>query len=245
MAYGDTGCVLIHGSELGAWLWERMVAELTSPALPVDLPGRGSRPADRRSLGLDDAVRSVADDVQQWDVDRVVLVAHSFGGVLVPALAHSLGEAVTAIVLVGATVPQEGKSWVALLPLPQRLLLRGLYKLRPGGLLSPADQNRKTLGNDLDAATTAWFLDRRVPEAPGFLIDTVPTATFPSDVPLHYVRLLDDRSIADSLRDRMIGALPLAHVHDLHSGHLPMLSQPAALAGLLDRIAAMPDLRSP
>ena len=242
MSNSHAGCVLIHGSELGAWVWERVVAQLRSPAFPVDLPGRGSRPADRCAVRLQDAVRSVADDVGQWDVERVVLVAHSFSGVLVPALAVSLGERVAAVVLVGAAVPQDGKAWLDLLPLPQRLFLRGLYKLRPGGQLSPEGDNRKTLCNDLDAETTAWFVARRVPEAPGYLLDPVPTATFPSDVPLHYVRLLDDRSISDPVRDRMVGSLPHARVHDLHSGHLPMLSQPAALAGLLDQIAA-PGLR--
>ncbi|MGH3949590.1 MAG: alpha/beta fold hydrolase [Pseudonocardiaceae bacterium] len=240
MSNTHAGCVLIHGSELGAWLWGRMVAELRSPALAVDLPGRGSRPADRRSVRLEDAVRSVVDDVQKWDVDRVVLIAHSFSGVLVPAVAEALGERVGAVVLVGATVPLEGKSWVDLLPLPQRLLLRGLYKIRQAGLLSPEGENRKTLCNDLDAETTAWFLERRVPEAPHFLLDPVSTATFPPEVPLHYVRLLSDRSVSDAVRERMIGAIPRLEVHDMEAGHLPMLSQPAKLAGLLDGIAATP-----
>ncbi len=236
MSKDEAGFVLIHGSELGAWVWEQVVAQLRSPALAVDLPGRGTRPADRRAIRLRDAVRSVAEDVGHWDVDRVVVVAHSFSGVLVPALAVSLGERVAAVVLVGATVPQDGKAWVDLLPLPQRLFLRGLYKLRPQGQLSPEGENRKTLCNDLDAETTAWFLERRVAEAPGYLLDAVPTATFPPNVPLHYVRLLDDRSMSDPVRDQMIRSLPHARVHDLHSGHLPMLSQPVALARLLDQI---------
>ncbi|MGH3520385.1 MAG: alpha/beta fold hydrolase [Haloechinothrix sp.] len=240
MSNTETGSVLIHGSELGSWLWERVRAELGSPALAVDLPGRGSRPADRRSVRLADAVRSVADDVLEWDVERVVLVAHSFSGVLVPALAELLGGRAAAVVLVGATVPQEGKSWVDLLPLPQRLFLRGLYALRPAGLLSPAAENRKTLCNDLDAETTAWFLERRVAEAPGLLLDPVSSATFPPGMPLHYVRLRDDRSIADAVRDRMIRSLPDARVHDLVSGHLPMLSRPAGLAALIDEIVAAP-----
>lgn len=59
----NVGFVLIHGSELGAWLWERLVPLLRRPAPAVDLPGRGSRPADRRSLSLEDAVGSV---VKTW-----------------------------------------------------------------------------------------------------------------------------------------------------------------------------------
>jgi len=242
MTDGRTGLVLIHGSELGSWLWDRLVSQAASPTLAVDLPGRGAHPADRRSVGLGDAVTAVVHDVEQWtEADRVVLVAHSFSGVLAPAVTRALGSRVVAVVLVGASVPEPGRSWVDLLPLPQRLFLRMLYRVRPDGVLSPEGQNRKALCNDLDEATTQWFLDRRVPEAPGLLLDPAPTAEFPPDLPLHYVRMLDDRTTTDTKRDRMIRRVPGVIVHDLVAGHLPMLGQPQALADLLDRVALTAD----
>ena len=238
MTDGRTGLVLTHGSELGSWLWDRLVPQAASPTLAVDLPGRGAHPTDRRSVRPGDAVSSVVHDVEQCaDVDRVVLVAHSFSGVLAPAIARALGSRVVAVVLVGAAVPEPGRSWVDLLPLPQRLFLRVLYRVRPGGVLSPVGQNRKALCNDLDESTTQWFLERRVPEAPGLLLGPVPTAEFPPGVPVHYVRMLDDRTTTDAVRDRMISRVPGAIVHDLAGGHLPMLGQPQALADLLDQVA--------
>jgi pimeloyl-ACP methyl ester carboxylesterase len=238
MTDGRTGLVLIHGSELGSWLWDRLVPQAASPTLAVDLPGRGAHPADRRSVRPGDAVTSVVHDVNQWaEADRVVLVAHSFSGVLAPAIARALGSRVVAVVLVGASVPEPGRSWVDLLPRPQRLFLRVLYRLRPDGVLSPEGENRKALCNDLDESTTRWFLDRRVSEAPGLLLDPVPTADFPAGLPVHYVRMLDDRTTTDPVRDRMISRVPGVVVHDLSGGHLPMLGQPQALADLLDQVA--------
>lgn len=234
----NTGLVLVHGSELGAWLWDRLVPHLERPALAVDLPGRGAHPADRRTVRLGDAVEAVVADVEASELDRVVLVAHSFSGVLMPAVAERLGDRVAAIVLVAASVPQAGRSWAGLLPLPQRLVLRAIYTLRPAGVLSPEGENRRTLCNDLDEPTTAWFLAQRVPEAPRLLLDPVSTATFPDGVPLHYLRLGQDQSIGEEARERMIARLPGVPVHDLDTGHLPMLSQPETLAGLLDDIAA-------
>jgi pimeloyl-ACP methyl ester carboxylesterase len=232
------GLVLIHGSELGAWVWDRVVSETDAPTLAVDLPGRGEHPADRRSIRLLDAVVSVFDDVERWgEADRVVLVAHSFSGVLVPAVARALGPRVAAIALVGASVPESGRSWAGLLPPSQRLLLRVLYRIRPSGALSPERENRSTLCNDLDDATTQWFLERRVPEAPRLLLDPVPTAEFPRGMPLHYVRMLDDRTTTHAVRGRMINRLRDVQVHDLAGGHLPMLSRPGALAELLDQVA--------
>ena len=233
----DIGLLLIHGSELGAWQWERLAPLLARPALAVDLPGRGSRPAERRSLSLNDAIGSVIKDVAAWGMDRVILVAHSFSGIPVPALAIDLGDRVAAVVLVGASVPKEGKSWVDLQAPAQRVLLRLLYRLRPDGVLSGEAANRKTLANDLNEDTTRWFLDRRVPEVPRFLLDPVSPATLPAGIPRHYLRLLQDRSISKAARERMIARLPGAQVHDLDSGHLPMLSRPDELATILDRIA--------
>lgn len=237
-AKAEIGFVLIHGAELGAWLWERTVPLLRRPTVAVDLPGRGSRPAAPRSVSFDDAVRSVVEDAHRSRAHRVVLVAHSFSGVFVPPVAHRLGDSAAAVVFVAAAVPQEGKSWADLLPAPQRVLLWLMYRLRPSGVLSPAGQNRKTLCNDLDADTTTAFLERRVPEAPRLLLDKVSPAAVPPGVPCHYVRLTDDRSTTDAARDRTIRRLDEAQIHDLPSGHLPMLSRPAELAALLEHIAA-------
>jgi len=168
----------------------------------------------------------------------VVLVAHSFSGVLVPAVVERLGRRVAAVVLVGAAVPKDGKGWVDLLPAPQRLLLRLLYRLRPGGALSPAGQNRNALCNDLDEETTALVLQRRVPEAPRLLLDPVTPAALPAALPCHYLRLTEDRSITDEARRRMIERLPSVQVHDFPSGHLPMLGRPGELAAFLEGIAA-------
>ena len=235
---GAAGLVLVHGSELGAWLWERLEAELDVPALAIDLPGRGGHAAPRRSVRLTDAVTSVIDDTIAAGMDDVVLVAHSFSGILAPAVVAGLGDRVRAVVLVGATVPMLGSSFVDLLPLTQRLLLRAMYRVRPDGLLSPAGENVKTLGNDLDEETTAWFLSRRVPEAPRLLLDPAPVASYPDDVPVHYVRLLQDRSISEPAREAMLTRLPDAQIHDLDAGHLPMLGQPELLARLLEKVAA-------
>ena len=231
------GFVLVHGAELGAWLWELLTPLLSHTAVAVDLPGRGTRPADPRAVALSDAVDAVADDAEHCDADRVILVAHSFSGVVIPPVVDRLGDRVAAVVFLGATVPEEGRSWVDLLPAAQRIPLRVLYRLRPGGMLSPAGQNRKTLCNDLDADSTDTFLERRVVEPPRLLLDKVSPATLPRRLPVHYVRLTRDRAVTEEQRTQAFRRLHEPQIHDLPSGHLPMLSQPAALAALLDRIA--------
>jgi pimeloyl-ACP methyl ester carboxylesterase len=234
---GTTGLVLVHGSELGAWIWDEVVPLLRHPAIAVDLPGRGRRPARGRDVRLGDAVDAVVEDAASLGTERVVLVAHSFSGILLPPAVHELGDRVTDAVFVGATVPVEGRSWADLLDGPQRTLFRVLARVRPDGMLSPEGANRTALCNDLDAAATDRVLRDRVAEPPRVLLDPVSPATLPAGVATHLVRLTDDRAITRAARDASEARLPGANRHDLATGHLPMLAEPRQLAALLTDIA--------
>lgn len=222
----DVGIVLVHGAELGAWVWERVLPLLPRTAVALDLPGRGSRPARGRSVAVADGVAAIVDAATQCGADRVVLVVHSFSGVLAPAAVAALGGRVAAVVFLGAAVPREGRSWLDLQPPVQRLFLRALYRVRPDGVRSPEAQNRKMLCNDLDDATTAAFLERLVPEPPGLLLGAVSPAILPAGLARHYVVLTDDRSATPATRDEMVRRLGDATIHRFPSGHLPCSAGP-------------------
>ena len=239
MEDGRTGLVLLHGSELGGWIWERVLLRLRSPALVVDLPGRGEPPERRRQVRLETHVAHVVDVVQQWsEVDRVVLVLHSASGVLAPGVAAALGPRLAAVVFVAATVPEPGRAWVDVQPRLVRLITRLVYRLRPGGALSPRGEARRLLCADLDEQATALVLSRRVPEPPGLLLDVVPRE--PLTVPAHVVTPTDDRALTPDAAARGAARLRSPVLHATPGGHLPMLGAPDALADLLDAIADDP-----
>jgi pimeloyl-ACP methyl ester carboxylesterase len=94
MAAGDVGVALVPGAGLGSWIWERVLPRLRAPAQAVDLPGRVERPADRRTVTLESVADAVAADIRERGPGRVVLVGHSLGGVLLPAVAARVPERV-------------------------------------------------------------------------------------------------------------------------------------------------------
>lgn len=231
----DRGFVLLHGAMLGHWIWDLVKPLLAGPALAVDLPGRGTKPADVTEVRLGDAIDSVVADVEAWPIEQVVLVAHSLSGILVPAVTTRLGERVTHAVFVSAAVPRPGNSYLDVLPVSQRLFLRLVLAIQKKGPRTPASATRRALCNDLDEPTTQLVLGRLTREAPRFYQEPVP-GKIPGRTPMLYVKLTRDRALSPALQDKMITRLPGTRVEAIEAGHLPMLGQPSRLATILNSL---------
>jgi pimeloyl-ACP methyl ester carboxylesterase len=61
MACERRGVVLVHGGDHSSACWDPVVAHLVAPVRAVDLPGRGSRPAELAAVTLADCVHAVID----------------------------------------------------------------------------------------------------------------------------------------------------------------------------------------
>jgi pimeloyl-ACP methyl ester carboxylesterase len=237
----EFGFVLLHGAMLGRWVWERVVPELAGPALTVDFPGRGARPADVRALSLGDVIDSVVTDVDSWPTGRVVLVVHSLSGIVAPALISRLPGRVAHVVFVSAAVPTPGVSYLDALPFLQRLSLRFAVSTQRKGVLSPAWATRRVLCNDLDEPATSLVVDNITREAPRMYTDPVP-GEVPAATPTVYVKLTSDRGFSPAMQDRMIARLHEPRVEEIDAGHLAMLGHPGRLAAMCN--AALERVRS-
>lgn len=229
----DLGFVLLHGAMLGRWIWQRVEPRLAAPALAVDFPGRGDRPADIATVTLGDVVDSVVADVEAWPTDHVVLVAHSLSGMLVPGVISRLPRRIVHVVFVSAAVPLPGASYVDSLPGSQRILLRFALLTQKKGLLSPPWATKRALCNDLDEPTTELVIDHLTREAPRIYSAPV-LGEIPASMPTTYVRLTSDRGLSPTVQDKMIARLHDPRVEEIEAGHLPMLGHPDQVAGLLN-----------
>lgn len=107
--------VLVHGAWHGAWCWQRVVAALSAHGHrvhAVTLTGLGDRAHLLSPLiTLETHVSDVANTILAEELHEVVLVVHSYAGMLGTAVADRMPERLKHLVYLDAVVPRPGESW--------------------------------------------------------------------------------------------------------------------------------------
>jgi pimeloyl-ACP methyl ester carboxylesterase len=116
--------VLVHG----AW---HTGAELEATAAPIRAAGHevhtptiaGNKPGDKKTVGLDDAIKSIVDYLTEKNLKDVVLVGHSYGGMVITGVADRVPDRIRRLVYWNAFVPNNGESLNDMVPPPLRRAL--------------------------------------------------------------------------------------------------------------------------
>lgn len=226
--------VLVHGSGHTARVWADVQAHLRHPSVAVDLPGRADRVAEIADVTIPTAATSLAADVEgACPRGRLVLVGHSAGGIVLPALAAHLGERVAHLVFVAGLSAREGDTVMATVrPDAAATLGARMAALRAefaGCMLEP---DASVDGVRAIDAKTAAPLDSL-----NYMDQRVTWRGVPDALPRTYVRCLRDRIQPRALQAALAENCAATAVVDLDCGHTPAVAVPAELAAVLDDIA--------
>lgn len=244
---GSATFVLIHGGNNTGRYWERLVPLLDAPSLAVDLPGRRGKPGDLSTLTLDQVAHSIAGDVAAAGIDGpVILVAHSSGALGVPRVAQLLGDQVRRIVLSPGQVPPEGGCALDVMKPHHQVRLRqwiGHLEANDLPLTTPAgsgdtEQLRHSYGGrPLTDEELAFIADPTLLVGDSLNVYRDPVFWRPvRDIPLTFVRTLADRLQTLAMQDEFIERLPWADTVDIDSGHVPAVTDTAALAQIFNGV---------
>jgi pimeloyl-ACP methyl ester carboxylesterase len=219
------GFLFLQGAGLQSSIWNQVVENLSYPYLFIDSP----QPHSNRQLSLDEYSKNVQRTVENWEVDKIVIVAHSIGGVVALKCANQMQDRLIGLIAIGASIPKEGGSFLSIFPYPKRLLMRMILRLF--GTKPPESAIRQGLCFDIPESKSKNILENFVEESFSLYTDRT-NATLP-DIPKMYVKLKKDKEIDERLQEKMILNLGTDQVVELDTGHLPMISRPGELKNVL------------
>src|SRR5215470_3514651 len=116
--------LICHGAWSAAWAWKKVRPLLRAAGHEVLTPtytGLGERAhLASRAITLDTHIADVMGVIECEDLKDVVLVGHSYGGMVATGVADRAGERIAKLVYLDAFVPEHGQSLFDLLPANQR-----------------------------------------------------------------------------------------------------------------------------
>lgn len=226
--------VLVHGGGFAASCWDLVVDRLKTPAIAVDLPGRGNHPFPLAEVTLDLAADSVVADIDAAGYDEVILVGHSLAGCTMPGVIERLGDRLRHAVFVACMVPPHGASAFDMLDPAIQDMAR---EAKPDSEATmPAEIARVVFANDLDEAQFEWMLARMVPDAPQLSMQPVDLTPLEAPFPRTWIRPTQDAILLPARQLDFARNAGDCQLIDIDAGHMCMIGRPTELAGLLDAI---------
>jgi pimeloyl-ACP methyl ester carboxylesterase len=204
MASGRSA-VLIHGGRQGGWLWVRVTPLLRSAGWDVYAPTLSGL-ADRAHLltpaiDLATHIEDVRALLKFQDLHDVVLVGHSYGGMVITALCETDAlPRIAELVYLDALIPRPGDSAFDLMPPELTASIREAVAGEGDGWRVPG----RTGGvfGLTDPADVAWAGARLTDQSAATYTDTLRSDTAASSLPRHFIRFTDPALIPDHVVDR-------------------------------------------
>jgi pimeloyl-ACP methyl ester carboxylesterase len=227
--------VFVHGAFQGGWVWRwvaEALAERGHTAHRPTLTGCGyhrNGPHPHPGVGLGVYIKDIVQYIADEGLVDVVLVGHSYAGLICSAVAEVLSKTVTRLVLLDGVLPQPGKSFADMGGAPFKKLLE--EHAAEDGLVRPWPLPSFGVGPE----AAPWFEQRLglfpraaftepYPESGGsYAAKRTYISCIPCKNPL--LRAMTARASAEGFE-----------MHALMSGHCAMVSAPVELAGLLHSI---------
>jgi len=226
----DVIFVLVHGAWHGGWCWKKVKTILENQGFSVYTPtltGLGERShLLSEEIGLDTHIQDIVSVLEYEDLKNVVLVGHSYGGMVITGVAGRSAERISHLVYLDAFLPENGKALKDYLPgnnsennQPQE---KRDWKVPPRSTAVEFGVKEK---EDIE-----WTEKRLGPQSAKTFVQAVTIENpIPDSIKKVYIQLTDDSPwfVEAAEKARTNGFKTIKH---LGGGHDAMISQPAEIA---------------
>jgi pimeloyl-ACP methyl ester carboxylesterase len=225
--------ILVHGAWHGGWCWSKVKHLLERADHSVYTPtltGLGERShLASPNTSLETHVQDICQVLEYEELADVILVGHSYAGMVVMAVADRVPQRLSRLVYLDAVVPNSGQCLFDCAGPEFRRRIEEQVRIQGDGWLIPA-ASAQTLGlirdEDID-----WTVPRLGPH---------PYRTFSEKVELRLAAAaMVPRTYINCIADKAPGGLRSAQAdgiddyHELATGHDAMITQPGEVAELL------------
>jgi pimeloyl-ACP methyl ester carboxylesterase len=106
--------VLVHGAWFGGWCWQKVIPFLEAAGHEVYAPtltGLAERASELSpEVGLDTHIQDIVGLLEEKNLNGVILVGHSYGGMVITGVVDQAPERIAHLVYLDTFVPRDGDS---------------------------------------------------------------------------------------------------------------------------------------
>lgn len=236
--------VLIHSAWQGGWSWgyvSNFLEETGHIVIAPDLPGHGQDKTPASDVTMKKYVKTITDILDQQS-EPVILVGHSFGGIVASQVAETRPEKVKALVYFSAFLLPDGVSFMdATKGVSNSMVLNNLVMSEDGSSVTiKEDAIHDAVAHDvpLEAFLQAKPYLVAEPTAPLATPLALTDARWGS-VPRYYIESIKDNAIPPAVQKQMYTQLPVKQVFTLETSHAANFSAPDKVAAYLNEVATI------
>lgn len=229
--------VLVHGAWHGGWCWRRVADLLQKQGHKVFTPtmtglGERSHLIDGK-VNLATHVTDIVNVIKWEGLGDIVLVGHSYGGMIISGVAEQMRDAIGSIVFLDAFVPENGDSLAAKASQPVREAIASLVE-KGETAMKPVSAAVFRV-NEKDRA---WVDAMCTPHPVATLTDKI-TVTGACDrvAKKAYIRAKGYPSVPFDGAQERLKADAAWRVYELPCGHDAMVDMPDRLTEILVEVA--------
>jgi len=230
-----TTFVLVHGAFHGGWCWRRVARRLRMRGHSVFAPTLSGparrKPAPQRDVDLSTNVADVIGLIERRQLREVMLVGHSYGGVVAAWAADRVPSRIAQLVCLDSPLPASGSSVVETHP-DGRDWLRTVVEINGRSYVAVPDSDVNLFGVT-EQRDIRWLKSKLTPQPALTICEPMQLSGALAQVRKCYVRCRVPGQASDPLFVERIKADPTWDFRILLTAHDAMIAAPVQLTEFL------------
>jgi pimeloyl-ACP methyl ester carboxylesterase len=233
--------VLVHGGGHGGWCYKKLTPFLRAAGHEVYAPtltGLGERKhLLRPEIDLDLQITDVVNLLEYEDLTDVILLGHSYGGMVITGVADRAGARIGHLVYLDAAHPKNGESLADISPAQMSMAHNEMRVLNGVELVLSPDSKVIAYLGVTDPADFAWMQSKITPHPWKCFTQKLRLKDEAAVRRIARTNINCTASLGMSTPERRAGQLDGDRNFEIDTGHDLMITEPKAVADMLLQIA--------